>query len=61
MILNQVNHQNNGRYYGKRYGYYRRYSRYGKYGYYKRYGHYSYESNYSADPKKRGNKENSKK
>ena len=56
VILNQVNHQNNGRYYGKRYGYYRRYSRYGKYGYYKRYGHYSYESNYSADQKKRGNK-----
>ena len=46
VILNQVNHQSNGRYYGKRYGYYRRYGRYGKYGYYKRYGRYYYKSDY---------------
>ena len=61
VILNQVNHQSNGRYYGKRYGYYRRYGRYGKYGYYKRYGRYYYKSDYyGQEPekeKKRGKKE----
>ncbi len=46
VVLNQVNHQSNGRYYGGRYGYYRRYSRYGRYGYYKRYGGYYYKSSY---------------
>ena len=51
VVLNQVNHQSNGRYYGKRYGYYRRYGHYGKYGYYKRYGHYYYRSDYyTASP-----------
>lgn len=52
VVLNQVNHQSNGRYYGRRYGYYRRYGRYGKYGYYKRYGHYYYKSDYGAPEKK---------
>lgn len=69
VILNQVNHQSNGRYYGGRYGYYRHYGRYGKYGYYKRYGQYAYKAEYeSASQKKRdterkkiGNKENGKK
>ena len=47
VVLNQVNHQSNGRYYGKRYGYYRHYGRYGKYGYYKRYGRYYYKNDYA--------------
>ena len=38
VVLNQLNHQSNGRYYGKKYGYYRRYGRYGYY--YRRYGGY---------------------
>ncbi len=42
VVLNQINHQSNGRYYGKKYGYYRRY---GRYGYYRRYGHY-YKNSY---------------
>ena len=46
VVLNQVNHQSNGRYYGRRYGYYRRYGRYGRYGYYKRYGRYHYRNDY---------------
>ena len=53
VVLNQVNHQSNGRYYGKRYGYYRRYSRYGRYSYYKRYGGYYYKSGY-YDPDTKG-------
>ena len=52
VVLNQVNHQSNGRYYGKRYGYYRHYGRYGKYGYYKRYGRYYYSSGYTTEPPK---------
>lgn len=50
VVLNQINHQNNGRYYGKKYGYYRRYNRYG---YYKRYGYYYYRSEYESGTKKR--------
>lgn len=59
VVLNQVNHQSNGRYYGKKYGYYRRYGRYGRYGYYKRYGSYYYKSDYDADSAKK--KEHEKK
>lgn len=62
VVLNQVNHQSNGRYYGKRYGYYRRYGRYGRYSYYKRYGSYYYKSDYGAEDegKKRGRDEKKK-
>lgn len=48
VVLNQVNHQSNGRYYGRRYGYYKRYGRYGKYGYHKRYGRYYYTNDYES-------------
>ena len=40
VVLNQTNHQRNGRYYGKKYGYYSKYGRYGKYGKYGKYGDY---------------------
>lgn len=56
VVLNQVNHQSNGRYYGKRYGYYKHYGRYGKYGYYKRYGRYYYASAYKAEKASEANK-----
>ncbi|MCR4804793.1 MAG: CpsD/CapB family tyrosine-protein kinase [Clostridia bacterium] len=45
VVLNQLNHQSNGRYYGKKYGYYKRY---GRYGYYKRYGNYYYRHEYES-------------
>jgi capsular exopolysaccharide synthesis family protein len=48
VVLNQVNHQSNGRYYGKKYGYYKRY---GRYGYYKRYGNYYYRNDYESPEK----------
>ena len=64
VVLNQVNHQSNGRYYGRRYGYYRRYGRYKRYGSYKRYGYYHYKSDYYApqpeEKKKTVNKKETK-
>ena len=55
VVLNQLNHQSNGRYYGKKYGYYRRYGRYGYY--YRRYSNYYYYSDYEHDSSKKGSRE----
>ncbi|MBR6051097.1 MAG: CpsD/CapB family tyrosine-protein kinase, partial [Clostridia bacterium] len=51
VVLNQLNHQSNGRYYGKKYGYYRRYGRYGYY--YRRYANYYYYNYYEHESSKK--------
>lgn len=58
VVLNQLNHQSNGRYYGKKYGYYRHY---GRYSYYRRYGNYYYRNEYVSAERKQPEKKKRRK